>query len=67
MKLYKIELNGLGTHYVISTDPTAAYQTIRNEYDAKDYGFSRERTFKTIEQVAEDSEYPDTKRLWLPR
>lgn len=66
LNLYKIELNGLGTHYVVATDPTSAYETIRKEYDAKDYGFSKERSFKTIELVAESGEYSDNKvRLWL--
>lgn len=66
MNLYKIELNGLGTHYVVAKDPTAAYRLIRGEYDAKEYGFSKQRALVTVTLIAECSEYPENGiRLWM--
>lgn len=67
MNLYKIQLNGLGTHFVVASDPTTAYNQIRKTYDDADYGFAKERAMRTIELIAEAREYPENKvRLWLP-
>lgn len=57
-KLYRITFTGrLAPVYVVSTDPTSAYQRVRADLDARDYGFFSERALRAIELVAEDAIY----------
>jgi len=64
--LYKVTLNGLGSHYVVATDPSSAYQLIRDEYDRTDYGFVKQRWVKSIEVIASADPYPENDvRLWI--
>lgn len=59
-KLYKIKLQGiLGDFYVVDTDSSSAYEQIRGDLDHRNYGFSKDRELKSIELLAEDTEYPD--------
>jgi hypothetical protein len=68
MNLYKITLQGHGVHFVVATDPTAAYEFVKRWMDAKDYGFVKDRTLAAIDLVAESGEYPNTKdRLWITK
>lgn len=66
LNLYRVELNGLGTHYVVAPHPTLAYEMIRNKFDAEDYGFRNQRGLQSIQLIAEATQYPECKvRLWL--
>jgi len=53
MKLYRIETQGLGTHYAVANNETEAYQIMRKWFDDLDYGFQSKRTLKTITLLAD--------------
>lgn len=57
--LYLVKTEGLGTHYVVAEDPTQAYEALRREWDEKDCGFEAQRRLVSIEQLAEETFYPD--------
>ena len=75
MKLYKVNLRGLGggsgvnykSSYVVAENADKAYLTVRSHLDEKDYGFTRDREMESVELLAEDSDYAESLvRLFLP-
>lgn len=73
-KLYRVNLKGLSnstgvqlkSSYVIAKDSDEAYKKVRDWLDKEDYGFSHEREMDSVELLAEDYQYTDTRtRLFL--
>jgi len=67
--LYKVTLRGMtwsstgmvhGIAYVVATDPTEAYNKLKNYLEKKDIGFRKDRELQTVELLASDYEYNDT-------
>ena len=65
--LYLIDLDRpLGKWYVIATDPSAAYDKLRQMLDNADYGYRDSRRLKTIDVVAQEhNHFGDDQRLIL--
>lgn len=69
--LYKVICRGMkdshGFAYVVASDPTEAYQKMRNYLNAKDLGFSQGRELESITLIAKSSSYPnpDVTALYL--
>ena len=70
LKLYRVTLCGFngytsgadpGTSYVVATDPTAAYQTVRAELDRRECGFSHDRELKSVELIADAYKHTDVR------
>lgn len=68
MKLYRVTLRGVfGSNitmnytvsYVIAEDSNLAYLKVKNYFDEKDYGFSKERELDKVELIADSKEYND--------
>jgi hypothetical protein len=71
-KLYRVTTRGMqtsstgvahGISYVVATDPTSAYEIVRNYLNEKDYGFSDDRELEKIELLAEEYEFTKTKTI----
>jgi len=65
-KLYRVVLRGMrggcsgvsyGVSYVVASDPTEAYNKVREFLDAKDLGFRHERELSQIDLLAEAYQY----------
>lgn len=54
MNLYLVKSRGLGEHYVVAKNTDAAYETLRRAWDAKNYGFYKERELDSIKLLAHD-------------
>ena len=52
--LYKIT-NGIGTYWVVATDPTAACNKLKDMLDKADYGFYNKRKPTEIVVVSEQA------------
>jgi hypothetical protein len=72
MKLYKVNLRGMtfsatgtvyGVSYVVAEDSEKAYQKVRKFLDKNDLGFSKDRELDSVELIAEDSQYTDTRTM----
>ena len=71
MNLYKVRLVGLHsaifinyqTSYVLAKDSSAAYKKVRKFLDNEDLGFASDRTLNSIELVAEDARYPESRTM----
>lgn len=65
--LYKVTVRGpLGKHetaYVVATDPTSAYGAMEQRLNAKGVGTTPARAMRTVELLAEESDYFDDARL----
>jgi hypothetical protein len=58
----------LNTSYVVASDPTNAYKSVRNWLDKNDYGFRADRVMSSIELVADEDEYGDVgSRLFIEK
>jgi hypothetical protein len=67
--LYRVTLRGMktsiagtvayGVSYVLASNPTSAYATVRYFLDKNDLGFSHERQLEKIELIAECKRYPE--------
>ena len=65
-RLYRVVTVGLGTHYAVAPDASSAYQMMRDQWDAKNYGIDAKRQMVRVELLAETGEYHDgTERLWI--
>lgn len=51
-KLYQLT-SGLGTFWIIATDPTTAQNRLKEELDKADYGFSDNRVVTEIRLITE--------------
>lgn len=64
-KLYKVTCLGMtdkhGIAYVVANDAESAYRKLRNYLDERDYGFDFQRRMDSVELIAEDYTYHDTK------
>jgi len=67
-KLYRVTLRGMQTNmtgtafgvaYVMATNPTDAYQVVRDRLDHDGTGFEKEREMQSVELIAEMTKYPD--------
>ena len=67
-KLYRVTCRGMtssfssiihGIAYVVATNPTEAYEKLRNYLDTAELGFRREREMEKVELLAEETKYPD--------
>lgn len=66
MKLYKVTCRGMnynkhslhGVAYVVAPDSEMAYQELLTYLNKKDLGFQDDRELKTVELIAEESDYP---------
>ena len=74
MKLFRVNLTGLNnitgvnlqSSYVIAEDANLAYEKVRKYLDEKDYGFRDDRAMESVQLLAEDYEYTETRvRLFL--
>jgi hypothetical protein len=75
LKIYRVNLRGFSgsstgvdysCSYVLAENPDVAYKTIRAWLDSVDYGFAKDRELKSVELVAEASEYADCQtRLFI--
>ena len=73
--LYKVTLRGMttsstgmihGINYVVATDPTEAYNKVREYLNYSDIGFGSDRELDKIELIASSKDYNDTKiKLFL--
>lgn len=52
MKLYRLD-NGIGSYWVIATDPTSAENKLIKILDINDYGFTEQRKVTCITVIAE--------------
>jgi hypothetical protein len=52
LKLYRL-INGIGTYFVIATDPTTAQTRLHQRLDKDSYGFSKDRQVKEIQLIAD--------------
>ena len=73
-KLWRVTLRGLTSSsglkmkisYCVATNSDAAYKMVRQWLDQNDYGFPDERALDSIELLAEDACYTETRtRLFL--
>jgi hypothetical protein len=60
-KLFKVTID---THrakpfFVIAADAGEAYSRVRTDLDKQDLYFKNERSLRTVELIAESSEYPE--------
>lgn len=69
-KLFKVTCRGMnffstgvvhGIAYVVANHPTQAYEILRKHLDKSNLGFTSERELESIELIAEDYEYTNTK------
>lgn len=74
-KLYKVTLKGMtwsstgtiyGVSYVVAKDPTEAYDKVRVFLNKGDIGYSKDRELHTVELLAEETQYPDSKHILFP-
>lgn len=60
--LYRVTCVGMtashGVAYVVARDAAAAYRRVRDDLDARDLGFHKERALDRVELLAEDAPYP---------
>lgn len=72
MKLYRVNLRGMtgwstgtsyGLSYVIAEDSEKAYQKVKTFLDEKNLGFIHEREMASIDLIAEDDQYTQTKTM----
>jgi hypothetical protein len=64
-KLYRLE-NGLGSFWVIATDPTTAESKLTDILNKGDYGYRADREVKSIHLIAQgvdDTRFLTGKRL----
>lgn len=64
MFLYKVTLHGFygcdyRTWYVVASDSSSAYESVRSWLEAKSIGFKNERALDSIEAIAEEGDYVD--------
>ena len=52
MKLFNVCTKGLGSYYVLTTDPTSAQIAIEKMLNDQEYGYSHERVVVHIDLVA---------------
>ena len=67
MKLFRVTIRGLfgggvstryQTTYVVATDPTTAYDMVREYLEKRRLGTSNDREMEQIELIAEEGDYP---------
>ena len=67
-KLYRVTCTGMtssfgciahGIAYVVATNPTEAYEKLRDYLDTAELGFKRAREMEKVELIAEETKYPD--------
>lgn len=59
IKLYKVNLTGLSSSYVIAQNPDEAYNKVRKFLDDKNFGVPKDRCLYTIELVAENYQHTE--------
>ena len=68
LNLYKVTCKGMkhsstgtahGINFVVATDPTTAYNLVREYLDKRDLGFARDRELESIELLASYGDYPN--------
>ena len=70
MKLFKVTCRGLSDRhfeaYAVANDSHTAYQMVRDSLEQRSIGFDKERELKSVELIADDTEYPECeRRLYL--
>jgi hypothetical protein len=72
MRLYRVTLRGMthnstgmayGVSYVVASDPTSAYQKVRDFLDKNDIGYSKDRELDKVELIADTYRYNDTRTI----
>lgn len=53
MKLYRIETKGMGSYWVVASDPTAAENKLKEAFNKWDYGYYTKRESVSIHVIAE--------------
>ena len=69
MNLYVVTCKGMtsnigsntahGLVYVVASDPTAAYKTVRDYLDQNKIGFQHEREMESVKLIASSAKYPN--------
>lgn len=62
-KLFRVVCRGMkssyGISYVVATDPTSAYQKLKDYLDQHDLGFHKDREMEKIELIADTYQHGD--------
>lgn len=66
-RLYRVFLRGniVGPYYVVTSSPNAAYDLVVREFNARDYGFTKDRVLDRVELIADTNEYTGISRLFI--
>lgn len=74
LKLYRVNLVGMrnrssgteyGSSYVIAEDAGKAYYTLKQYLEREEIGFSGDRALKSVELIAECTNYPECRTMLL--
>lgn len=70
MKLFKVNLKGVGRHsvaFVVAENAGDAYSIVRDDMNEKNIGTFQNRILDSVEYLAEDSDFPETTKLYVQR
>ena len=55
----------LSSFFVVASDPTAAYEAVREHLDRRNLGFADDRELESVRVLAEATEYPACRTILL--